>query len=150
MTSKRIASSLLIAYWIVLFLGTHIPIYDENVPHVARALGGIIPLDKVVHFSGYFVLACLMAWAWIGAERPRLSALLAIFLIASLYGALDEASQMWVVTRYADVMDWVANTAGAATGVAAYAMGHAALFRRSSAVLEHRSEVAPEPAGRHG
>jgi VanZ family protein len=148
MTLKRVATVLLIAYWIVLFLGTHVPIREEHVPRVARTWGGVIPLDKLVHFGGYFVLAFLMSWAWSGGTRLGWRGLLAVFVAASAYGAIDELTQEFVETRYADLMDWVANTCGAAAGVAAYAFVRAGWHRFSARPSGTDEVAASEPLAR--
>ena len=72
-------------------------------------------LDKVAHFGAYFVLGALLSW---GGTRRALPAVVAM-LIGSAYGASDEIHQMFVPGRFPDVIDWLADTAGAIAGVAA-------------------------------
>jgi hypothetical protein len=115
---RRLALVLLVAYWIVMFVGTHVPLRSENLPmDLGRSLWGIFPMDKVLHFSGYTGLTFLMAAVWIGSQRPRWTTLLVIFLITATYAALDEWTQDWIPTRGSDPWDWVADCAGAITGL---------------------------------
>jgi VanZ family protein len=71
------------------------------------------PWDKVVHFLYYGVMALLLAhglgrrWWWI-----------ALFAVP-LVGALDEWHQAAVPGRESSVFDWLADLAGAGTGVGA-------------------------------
>ena len=69
------------------------------------------PLDKLAHAGSFGLLALLFRFA---TGRPMLSVLL-----ASLYGLSDELHQAGVPGREADVLDWVADTAGAILAVGA-------------------------------
>jgi hypothetical protein len=120
MSSRRIATVLLITYWIAMFVGTHIPIREGELPELARTLAGVLPLDKVVHFSGYFGLAFLLAWVLIGPAKPHPRTLAIILFVAVFYAAMDEVTQDWVETRTSDVLDWLADSAGATAGLVAY------------------------------
>lgn len=69
---------------------------------------------KLVHFSVYALLALL----WWRALRERMDprrAVLAGFLIASLYAATDEYHQTFVEGRSGNPLDWAIDTAGAGT-----------------------------------
>lgn len=77
--------------------------------------------DKVVHLAAYGVLAGLVVRALLGGfPRPVTwrAAVLAV-LITVLYGASDEWHQSFVPRRAADVMDLVADGAGALLAVVA-------------------------------
>ncbi len=83
-------------------------------------------LDKVLHAGAFGVLAVIAAWA---LTRGRLRAatgraLLVAWLIATVYGALDETHQYFVPGRQADPADLAADALGAlaAAGVI-YAWG---------------------------
>lgn len=76
---------------------------------------GWIGIDKVAHFAVFGLLGMLIArtqppgrWWW-------------GFIIASAYGAADEWRQSFTPGRFVEVADWVADTLGAAVGVAVYA-----------------------------
>ena len=76
--------------------------------------GRDIPLptgtDKIAHFVEYVGLGFL-------ATRATGTALSG-FLIAAVYGALDESHQAWVPGRSPDIADWVVDVTAALAGVA--------------------------------
>lgn len=80
--------------------------------------------DKVVHFGAYAVLGGLLQAA-IGRAGPAVA-------LAAAYGAVDELRQASVPGREADVLDWLADLAGAAAGAALVA--HLARRGRDRAV----------------
>lgn len=73
--------------------------------------------DKVVHALLFAVQAWLLCRARPGGARWRA----ACFALAAGYGALTEAGQLLVAGRDAGLPDALANTAGAALGVALHA-----------------------------
>jgi VanZ family protein len=77
-------------------------------PHVANG-------DKVVHFAVYGLFATLLC----RLGRGWRAAILAV-LVASAFGATDEWHQSFVPGRDSDVMDWLADTAGALAAVTVY------------------------------
>ena len=87
--------------------------------------------DQVVHATLYGVLGGLCARAWlpprVGADSMRTRrVVLAIILGIMAFGAADEWHQQFIPGRSMDVLDWLADTAGAMCGVA---VGLAALRR---------------------
>jgi VanZ family protein len=81
----------------------------------AVAAPDIVSIDKVGHFAVFGLLAILIArtqprkrWWW-------------GFVIASAYGAADEWRQSFTPGRFVEFGDWIADTLGAAVGVAVYA-----------------------------
>lgn len=72
--------------------------------------------DKVAHFAVYGLLGTLLCRATGPGWRGALGAL----VIASLFGATDEWHQAYVPGRTSDVMDWLADTGGAALAVGLY------------------------------
>jgi VanZ family protein len=72
--------------------------------------------DKIVHLTIYGVLGWLTARAWANGSRISAVALAAIALI-SCFGALDEWHQQFIPRRSTDLLDWTADTTGAAIGV---------------------------------
>jgi len=73
--------------------------------------------DKLIHAGFYGVLALLV----LAALRPRARLVWLPIVVASLYGATDEWHQRYVPGRTADVLDWSADTAGAALAVGVWA-----------------------------
>lgn len=108
----RLATVLLIAYWLLIFTGTHIP----KLP-VVHVQGN----DKLYHFTAFVGLAFLLAWAIPARGRdPRTKVVLAL-LIAMLYGVFDEWTQALVPGRSSDLMDFAADCGGALVGALSYA-----------------------------
>ena len=110
-SSTRIVSAALVVYWIALGIGTHLPGGFVGTPLVS---------DKVLHFLAYaglsFLIAMLLPLLGIRDSRVYLAAL----LVAVGYGAIDELGQIPIPGRNADVVDWLADVAGAVTGVMCY------------------------------
>jgi VanZ family protein len=71
--------------------------------------------DKVLHFGAYFVLGALLGVGWVLAgRRPGRGWLL---LLALLLGTTDEVRQARMPERSGEVGDWLADAAGATTGL---------------------------------
>lgn len=104
---------------------------------------GVFGVDKIAHCIAYAVLAASMVlWippsiqstddtgSTVDGERKNSAnyrrLLLLCFVLASLYGVLDEFHQSFVPGRDCSVGDLVADTLGAGlgTGVMAYIRGH--------------------------
>jgi VanZ family protein len=79
----------------------------------------ILLQDKLLHGLAYTVLGVLLVPGFRGAGCSVRCAFLLAVALASLYGASDEFHQSFVPGRTADVLDWVADTLGAALGAAA-------------------------------
>jgi VanZ family protein len=99
----------LIAYWMVLFAATHVP---QDFPAVPTD-----HWDKVVHFFAYATLGGLLGITRrLHGETASLRRLLLLWAVIAIYGAFDEWSQP-AVGRDADLIDWLADAAGAAAGL---------------------------------
>jgi VanZ family protein len=72
--------------------------------------------DKVVHLTIYGVLGWLTARSWANGSRVAATALVALALV-SCFGALDEWHQQFIPQRSMDILDWTADSIGAAIGV---------------------------------
>ena len=70
------------------------------------------------HLGEYFVFGGLL-YAALRSSGGRDSAAAMALIVASLYGVTDEFHQHFVVMRTPDVMDWAADTVGAAAGILA-------------------------------
>jgi VanZ family protein len=100
--------------------------------------------DKLLHAGEYAGLAGLLV---VGLRRAGLSwrgALVAAVALVSLYGATDEFHQSFVPGRDADVLDWVADTAGAVAG-SAIASAFIFFFVRVTTGSLRESAVDPAP-----
>jgi VanZ family protein len=70
--------------------------------------------DKVVHLLAYALLGASVAWA---AESRAWRRAVTLIVLVSAIGAADEFHQHFIPNRAMDVRDWLADTAGAVTGV---------------------------------
>jgi VanZ family protein len=117
------------AYWLAIFVGTHIP-------RLPMAVDLTFGFDKVCHFFGFAGLAFLagIAWSlWRPADRPLRWSNLAIVLLAlTVYGSLDELTQP-LVHRTCELADWLADVAGAAFGLGCFSLS-TSFVRRTAAV----------------
>ena len=73
--------------------------------------------DKILHAGAYFIMGVL---AWRSFKhlltKPIILALLSV-TFCSLYGISDEWHQSFVVGRFSDIADWLADTSGAGLAV---------------------------------
>jgi VanZ family protein len=101
--------------WPLLLAATIVAESSRRMPEIPGSFPGF---DKVVHFAVYGLLATLTLRApkiW----RHRWRAVLAVALV-SFFGATDEWHQLFTPGRSCDILDWLADTAGAALAVALY------------------------------
>jgi hypothetical protein len=111
--SPRPMGLITVGYVTVLVFFTHWP----RLPEVGAGPTGL-PLDKVVHFSLYAILAFLLGISnKAGAAGTRIPVrwLLVAILV---FAALDEYTQAYT-GRTPDLLDWAADAAGAACGMKA-------------------------------
>ncbi len=113
----RLGVVVLIAYWGIIFVGTHLPAVADISPKVN---------DKAKHFVAFFGLATLMCYVT-NSDRLWLR-FGSIALLVMAYAAADEFTQQFVPGRYADVMDFVADSIGALSAIACYLIARL-LFR---------------------
>lgn len=98
-------------YWIVLFTATTLP--GKDLPDLGFS-------DKIQHFSAFFVLAVLLNLALIYQRKSYFlfkNASIATIIITLSYGAFDEIHQLFISGRYADIRDWLADSAGVIIGI---------------------------------
>lgn len=133
---KRIAArarTLAIVYFIVLFIGTHVPM------DAAEAIE-TVP-DKWLHLTGYAGLTVLVLAGWeltIGVLEPK--HYFAVWLAGVVYGVFDEISQT-PMGRTCDMNDWMADVLGIVCGLLAFRLGRTLLHRAIA-------WTAPRPAER--
>ena len=116
----RIAIVALLFYWILLFIGTHIPAND--------VLSKLHASDKVLHAAAFAGLAFLMAWA-IPTDRTRIHKnTVCAAIVCVIYAAVDEILQI-PVGRTADWKDFVADCVGICMGLSTYTIARAILIK---------------------
>lgn len=89
---------------------------------VGGLMFGIPGFDKFAHFTAFAVGAMLLANALhLTLELPRKKQTFLVIAIISIFGIIDEWHQLYTPGRSgADVGDWIADTLGAAAGVALF------------------------------
>ena len=96
--------------------------FFSSLSHPPKVLPDFFMLDKIEHFSIYFVFGALLArsglWelTWHPVWSYRLKIILLILIFSA--GAIDEWHQSFVPNRDVDFFDWVADTFGALCGFA--------------------------------
>jgi VanZ family protein len=113
--SARLATCLAILAWCTLFVATHLPKTPID-------MAGVRGADKMMHFAAYAVLSLLCCWSV--SSRRRFTLVLYAWIVAALvgYAAIDELLQIPIPHRNAELLDWVADMAGAACGAVAFAL----------------------------
>lgn len=111
--NPRIWQFALVAYWLTLFIATHVPRTTPLLP----PSGG----DKIVHFTAFAILAALFATTWqLSAGHLTARHLLAVWIVLAVYAAMDEWTQL-LVSRDCNIWDWTADAAGAALALVLFA-----------------------------
>ena len=98
----------LIAYWCLMFVGTHVPKVPDALEQVS---------DKTLHFLAYCGLSVLLVIDAAARRRVTGRLLIGFAALCAVYGIADELLQI-PVGRSADVRDWLADMRGVATGMA--------------------------------
>lgn len=120
---RRWITAALVAYWLVIFTGTHVP----KVPEPLEVGGN----DKALHYIAYAGLAFLLACRRGSAGPLSRRGFALLFGIAAAYGVCDELLQI-PVGRDASLYDWFADLIGALTGLAAFAALSSGISKRYS------------------
>lgn len=115
----RLATIVLVVYWIALFTGTHMP--------SPPSLGGRVN-DKTQHFTAFFGLATLLYWV-VPAHRRPLRKVAVVLLVAITYAAFDEWSQRFSPRRSVDIRDFMTNVLGITAATIVYLASRAIWLR---------------------
>ncbi len=101
------------AYAALIFYGSSLSATPETVASLVKEVS-----DKVLHFCEYSVLGALAYRACRNAAGPKVahSALSYAIVGCAFYGLSDETHQLFVPFREADVVDLMADVAGASGG----------------------------------
>ena len=132
----RIAIVALVFYWVLLFIGTHLPADRIFIPlHLS---------DKVLHAIAFAGLTILIAWAVPTNDAKLYQNTLRAGLIAVVYAGLDELLQI-PVGRTADWFDFVADCFGVCIGLMAYTFVRALIFKAGWEFFRSPEDVRPGP-----
>lgn len=116
----RLASFCLLAYWVLIFIGTHLPV--ASMPNISGN-------DKLLHFGAFGGLAFLVAWALPTREGKALQRGLWTLAIIIGYAMADELTQKLIPGRTCSLGDFIADSIGAMMGLAAYFVAKSVLVR---------------------
>jgi VanZ family protein len=105
--SRITVTVLLCLYWAALFYATHMPMPKGALPGNS---------DKFIHFIAYAGLGLLLMTLQVTYGTSSLSRLITCWLIVAGFGIFDEVTQL-LVSRNADIHDWLYDITGAATGL---------------------------------
>jgi VanZ family protein len=125
----RLATMVLLVYWIALFAGTHMP----SPPTL-----GVRFNDKVQHFAAFFGLATLLYWV-VPARRSLMRKIGIVLGVAIAYAAFDEWTQRFSPRRTVDIRDFFTNVSGIMTATLVYVLSRAIWLR----LRRHRSSTIP-------
>jgi VanZ family protein len=119
-----------LGWWFLAFL--HVGLIWAFSSRAGSEVGLPPPYDKAAHFFSFALLGFLFAKAF---NNPRIG-----FVIAALYGVMDEVHQSFVPMRNANIWDWVADALGAYFG-----SGSINVVQKSNPQLEAKSLETIEP-----
>jgi len=113
---QKVLTVLLLLYWPGLFVLAHVPI--------PRLVYRAQVSDKTLHFLAHLLLVFLL-WFAVRPDRKvswRDAALWWVLFVAVWYGAFDELLQGGSVGRSCDFRDFLANLAGASSGLIVFSL----------------------------
>jgi VanZ family protein len=116
----RIAIVALGFYWLLLFIGTHLP------PN--RIMAQVHHNDKLLHCLAFSGLSFLMCWAVPTVQAQLYRNTLTGGAICIIYAAIDELLQI-PVGRTADWFDFFADCVGVGIGMTVYTVLRAVLLK---------------------
>ena len=120
MSIMRFASIVLLAYWALIFVGTHLP--SARMPHLHAS-------DKLYHFVAFAGLSFLLCWA-IPSSRVSWGKILVVAASIGLsYAVLDELTQQFIPGRSCDIWDVAADAVGVLIGLVAYTIARVLVSR---------------------
>lgn len=134
----RFSLGLLLPYWTLAFIGTHLP--GSTVQSLKRGWMLSLPhADKVAHALLYAGLSFLfVGFLRLVKKMGLTSSMTLAFATVSLYGMIDEYLQSFIPRRSMDVADWLADNIGAGIGIG--------LFLLVAQLWNTRKSPTPLPA----
>jgi len=120
MSIMRLASIVLLAYWALIFVGTHLP--SARMPHLHAS-------DKFYHFVAFAGLSFLLCWAIPSSRVSWGKILILAAFITISYAVLDELTQQFIPGRTCDIWDVAADSVGVLIGLVAYTVARCLVGR---------------------
>lgn len=116
----RFASIVLLAYWTLIFVGTHLP--SARMPHLHAS-------DKLYHFIAFAGLSFLLCWAIPSSKVSWVKILVVAASIALSYAVIDELTQQFIPGRSCDIWDVAADSVGVLIGLVVYSIARFLISR---------------------
>ncbi|MCK9555740.1 VanZ family protein [bacterium] len=108
-------------FWVPVLVWAVIILLISSIPSSRLPEIKLFFLDKIVHFSEYFVFSALMARAFSGASKLNYKRYFVISLsFAAVFALLDEIHQIFLPTRSFDLLDLFFDLLGAFAGLIVY------------------------------
>src|SRR5262245_63320155 len=95
-----------VTYWVLMFVGTHVPVWGSSGAALARLGEGSDKAAHLLAFAGLAFLLCTAASLRWGFRQSYFAAVLGLLLA---YSAVDEWTQGLVPTRHSSSEDWLAD-----------------------------------------
>jgi VanZ family protein len=131
-----VAVALALGWWLLMFLGTHLPMPPKT--HVSVN-------DKLQHAGAYAGLAFLLIGVARAFRWRNLTLYLGVIAAGALYGVADELTQLLVPNRSAELLDWIADVTGLALGALAFAVADFVLLSAKPWARGSEHESTPLP-----
>lgn len=117
----------ILIYWIPLFLYCLLLFIQSSypplkiIPHL-KFIPKLVHIDKLLHFLAYIILGILTYRAFYSINNINsvFIKFLMSFVFASLFSLSDEIHQMFVPSRSAEFLDFLADLAGISVGMLSY------------------------------
>lgn len=133
---RRLLLASVLGYWAFICYLTHAP----RLPNIGPSVS-----DKTAHFLSYGLLSGLLYLTlWLIRPASRWLPLIVLAIVLS-YGAVDEWTQPFFM-RDCDLLDWLADAAGATLAVTVLGTAHWRL-RCPRLKLQPLPQPAPQPTG---
>lgn len=104
--------------WVILYIILVIGISSVPGEHISDFKW--LYEDKLLHAVEFMIFGILVTRVFVFKMAQRVKIFLIAFLIAGIFGALDETYQILIPGRESSYADWVADLVGAALGSLVY------------------------------
>ncbi len=112
------SKNLIPAYtWLVLIF------IVSSIPHLKVTFVKILSMDKIAHFSEYFIFGLLFKNGLYREDNNRVRNIMLVIAATTIFATLDEIHQMIVPGRTASVYDFIADFLGGAVFSQIYEIG---------------------------
>jgi len=116
---KRLRSrSLIPAYtWLIVIFVV------SSIPHLRVSFNRILSMDKIAHFSEYFIFGLMFKHGLYKNDESRMRNIIMVMVVTALFATLDEIHQLIVPGRTASAYDFIADFLGGGVFSQIYEIG---------------------------